>query len=136
MLVPAAVVKRLERNRASDRGMDVKIAKPNIRRQVGGGLLSSILALGKTFGPKALAGAGFEGASQVVKKVSWWRDPIVPRKNIDKLAAYRQTLTALQKRDQLNSLQTGSDFTIRPTARQVGSDLGRILMFIGITMLV
>ena len=51
LLVPAAVAKRLEWDRASYQGMDIKITKTNIRRQVGGGLLSSILALGKTFGP-------------------------------------------------------------------------------------
>ena len=58
--------------------MEIKLAKTNIRKQVGGSLLSSILSLGRTFGPtlaktvglSALAGAASEGASQIVKKIS------------------------------------------------------------------
>ena len=58
--------------------MDIKLAKTNIRKQVGGSLLTSILALGRAFGPtiaktlglSALAGAASTGASQIVKKIS------------------------------------------------------------------
>ena len=72
--VPATTVKRLEKNRAMNKGMDIKLSKTNIRKQVGGSLLSSILTLGRTFGPtlaktlglSALAGAASEGASQIV----------------------------------------------------------------------
>ena len=49
LLLPATVTKRLERNRASNQ--DIKmITTTNITKQVGGGLLSSILPLVKTFG--------------------------------------------------------------------------------------
>ena len=60
---------------------------------------------------------------------------IVPHKNTDKLVAYQQSLTEKQKRDLLNALQTGNDFTIRPTAQKVGSGLGTILGSIGIPMI-
>ena len=58
--------------------MDIKLSKTNIRKQVGGSLLSTVLTLGRTFGPtiaktiglSALAGAASEGASQIVKKIS------------------------------------------------------------------
>ena len=51
--------------------MDVKLSKTNIRKQVGGNLLTSILSmgrtllptLGKTLGISALAGEASEGAS-------------------------------------------------------------------------
>ena len=78
LLVPSTIVKRLEKNRNMNKGMEIKLAKTNIRKQVGGSLLTSILSLGRTFGPtlaktlglSALAGAASEGASQVVKKIS------------------------------------------------------------------
>ena len=58
--------------------MDIKLAKTNIRKQVGGNLLTSILSMGralaptigKTHGLSALAGLAGEGASQLVKSIS------------------------------------------------------------------
>lgn len=58
--------------------MDIKLAKTNIRKQVGGNILTSILSMGralaptvgKTLGLSALAGLASEGASQLVKKIS------------------------------------------------------------------
>ena len=58
--------------------MDIKLEKTNIRKQVGGSLLTSILSvgralaptIGKTLGLSALAGLASEGASQLVKKIS------------------------------------------------------------------
>ena len=58
--------------------MDIKLAKTNIRKQMGGNLLTSILSMGralaptigKTLGLSALAGLASEGASQLVKKIS------------------------------------------------------------------
>ena len=78
LFVPATVKKRLEKNRKENKGMDIKLSKTNIRKQVGGSLLTSALALGRAFGPtiaktlglSALAGLASEGASQVVKKIS------------------------------------------------------------------
>ena len=50
--VPSNVVKRLEiKNRELKKGMDIKLAKTNIRKQVGGSLLTSILSLGRAFAP-------------------------------------------------------------------------------------
>ena len=51
LLVPKNVVKRLAKNRQMKKGMDIKLAKTNIRKQVGGSLLSTVLSLGKTFAP-------------------------------------------------------------------------------------
>ena len=78
LLVPKTTVNRLEKNRKLKKGMDIKLAKTNIRKQVGGSLLSSILTLGRTLGPglaktlgmSALSGVVSEGASQLVKKIS------------------------------------------------------------------
>ena len=76
--VPSNIVKRLNKSRRLDKGMDIKLAKTNIRKQKGGNLLTSILSMGralaptigKTLGLSALAGLASEGASQLVKKIS------------------------------------------------------------------
>lgn len=72
---PKNTVNRLEKNRKLNKGMDIKLAKTNIRKQVASGILSSLLPLartlaptiGKTLGLSALAGLASEGASQIVK---------------------------------------------------------------------
>ena len=51
LYVPAMVKKRLEKNRKLNKGMDIRLAKSNIRKQVGGNLLTSILSLGRTLLP-------------------------------------------------------------------------------------
>ena len=76
MYVPANIVKRLEKNRRLKKGMDIKLNKTNIRKQIGGSLLCTVLTLGRTFGPTiaktlqlpALAGFASEGASQGLKR--------------------------------------------------------------------
>ena len=76
LYVAANIVKRLNKSKQWYKGMDVRLSRSNIRKQVGGSLLSSILSLGKallptlgkTLGLSALAGAASEGASQIVKK--------------------------------------------------------------------
>ena len=72
------MVYRLNKNRRLNKGMDIRLARTNIRKQVGGSLLTSILSmakalpptLGKTLGLSVLAGLASEGASQLVKKLS------------------------------------------------------------------
>jgi len=74
--------------------MDIKLSKTNIRKPVGGSLLTSILSLGRTFAPtiaktlglSVLAGLASEGASQVVKRITG-RDQtcgfLIPQNKID-----------------------------------------------------
>ena len=126
--------------------MDIKLAKTNIRKQVGGSLLSTVLNLGRTFGPtiaktlglSALAGLASEGASQVVKKISGKGVQtggfLIPQNKIDQLIAYKHLLTTKQKKDILNALQTGSGVHIRPTKVQTGGFLGTLLASIGIPL--
>ena len=42
LYVPLTVAKRLLKSRKLNKGMDIKLAKTNIRKQVGGSLLTSI----------------------------------------------------------------------------------------------
>ena len=144
--VPAMVKKRLEKNRKENKGMDIKLSKTNIRKQVGGSILTSALALGRAFGPTiaktlglaALAGAASQGASQVVKKIS--RKGVktggflIPQNKIDKLIANKHLLSAKQKKDILDVLQSGSGVVVKPTKTQSGGFLGTLLASIGIPM--
>ena len=145
LLVPSTIVKRLEKNRNMNKGMEIKLAKTNIRKQVGGSLLSSILSLGRTFGPtlvktlglSALAGAASEGASQVVKKISGGSQTggfLIPNSKIDQLIANKHLLSEKQKRDIINAIQTGSGVHIKPTKKQTGGFLGTLLASIGVPM--
>ena len=146
LLVPSNIVKRLEKNRTDRKGMEIKLAKTNIRKQVGGSLLTSILSLARTFGPtlaktvglSALAGAASEGASQIVKKISGKGSQtggfLIPNSKIDQLIANKHLLSNKQKKDILNALQTGSGVHIKPTQNQTGGFLGTLLASIGIPL--
>ena len=140
LYVPSTVVKRLKKNQKLRKGMDIKLAKTNIRKQVGGSLLTSILTLGRTLAPtlgktlglSALAGLASEGASQVVKKISGGF--LIPQNKIDQLIAYKHLLTNKQKKDILNSLQSGGQLVVKPTKSQYGGFLGTLLASIGLPL--
>ena len=146
LLVPVTTFNRLMKNRSLKNGMEIKLAKTNIRKQVGGSLLSSILTLGRTFGPtlaktiglSALAGAASEGASQIVKKISGKGVQtggfLIPNSKIEQLVAHKHLLSNKQKKDILNALQTGSGVHIKPTQNQTGGFLGTLLASIGIPL--
>ena len=148
LYVPAMVKKRLEKNRKENKGIDIKLSETNIRKQVGGSLLTSILSLGRVFGPtiaktiglSALAGATSAGASQLVKKIAGKGVKtggfLIPQNKIDKLIANKHLLSAKQKKDTciLNALQSGSGVFVKPTKTQSGGFLGTLLASIGIPM--
>ena len=148
LYVPSNVVKRLRKNQKLRKGMDIKLAKTNIRKQVGGSLLTSILTLGRTLAPtlgktiglSALAGLASEGASQVVKKIAGKGLQsggfLIPQNKIDQLIAYKHLLTDKQKRDILNSIQSGGQLVMKPTKSQYGGFLGTLLASIGISLAV
>ena len=146
LYVPSNVVKRLEKNQKMKKGMDIKLTKTNIRKQVGGSLLTSILTLGrilaptlgKTIGLSALAGLASDGASQVVKKISGNGIQsggfLIPQNKIHQLIAYKHLLTNKQKKDILNSLQSGGQLVVKPTKSQYGGFLGTLLASIGLPL--
>ena len=146
LYVPAMMKKRLEKNRREKKGMDIKLSKTNIRKQVGGSLLTSALALARTFGPtiaktlglSALGGLASEGASQIVKKIAGKGVQkggfLIPQNKIDKLIANKHLLSAQQKKDILEALQSGSGVVVKPTKTQSGGFLGALLASIGIPM--
>ena len=148
LYVPAMIKKRLEKNRKLNKGMDIKLAKTNIRKQVGGSLLSTVLTLGRSFAPtiaktlelSSLGGLASEGASQLVKAISGkgvqTGGLIIPHNKINELMPYTNMFTTKQQRDILNALQSGSGVRIKPTKTQSGGFLGTPLASIGIPMAV
>ena len=146
LYVPSTVVKRLAKSQKLEKGMDIKLSKTNIRKQVGGSLLTSILTLGRTLAPtlgktlglSALAGLASEGASQIVKKIAGKGIQsggfLIPQNKIDQLIAYKHLLTDKQKRDILNSVQSGGQLVLKPTKSQYGGFLGTLLASIGIPL--
>ena len=148
LFVPANVVKRLNKNRQLKEGMDIKLAKTNIRKQIGGSLLSSILSIGRTLLPtigkvlglSALSGLASEGASQIVKEMSGQGVKtdgfLVPQNQMHHLIPYKDMLNMKQKKDLLHSLQMEKAFHIKPTTTQSGWFLGTLLASVGIPLAV
>ena len=140
LYVPQNIVKRLDKKRKLKQGMDIKLSKSNIRKQVGGSLLSSILTMGsrfaptvaKTLGLSALGGLASEGASQLMKKMTGGF--LIPQNKIDQLIANKNLLTMKQKKDIQNAIQTGSGVHIKPNRKQLGGFLPALLASIGIPM--
>ena len=146
LYVPAMVKKRLEKNRKLNKDMDIKLSKTNIRKQIGGSLLTSVLSMARMFGPtiaktlglSALAGAAGAAGSQVVKKIAGKGAQtggfLIPQNKIDKLIANKNLLSKKQKEQILAALQSGSGVIIKPTKTQSGGWLGTLLASIGILM--
>ena len=144
LYVPTTTAKRLAKNRTMNKGMDIKLSKTNIRKQVGGSLLTSILTLGRAFGPtlaktlglSALAGAASEGASQIVKKISGKGvgSFVIPHSKISQLVPHRDLFSMKQGIDIFNALKTGCGVNIKPTKTQRGGILGALLASIGIPL--
>ena len=144
--VPAMVKKRLDKNRKENKGMDIKLSKTNIRKQVGGSLLTSVLStawmfgptIAKTLGLSALAGAAGAVGSKVVNKIAGKGVQkggfLIPQNKIDKLVANKHLLSAKQKKDILDALQSGSGVVVKPTKTQSGGFLGTLLASIGIPL--
>ena len=148
LYVPSNIANRLRKNQKLRKGMDIKLAKTNIRKQVGGSLLTTILSLGKTLAPtlgktlglSALAGLASEGASQIVKKIAGKGVQtggfLIPQNKVNQLIAHKHLLTDKQKRDILTALQSGGQLVLKPTKSQYGGFLGTLLASIGIPLAV
>ena len=146
LYVPAMVKKRLQKNRKLNKGMDIKLAKTNIRKQVGGRLLSTVLslgmralpAIGKTLGLSALGGLAEAGAKKLIgsgqKGGALPLPMMIPFNAINQLIPYLNMFTTKQQRDISNALQTGSGVKIKPTETQSGGFLGTLLASIGIPL--
>ena len=144
LMVPQNIVKRLAKSKSSGKGIQIKIARANIRKQTGSGIASSILpvlrnvapVIGKTLGLSALAGLASEGASQIIKKISGGQIFQVPNKHLYRLAMMDNLLTKGQIRDLAKAYTDNSDMMFKVTNKQVGNGIGSILASIGIPMII
>ena len=76
LTVPSNTVKKLAKHKNAGKGIEITIAKINIRKQSGSGNFSAVLpalravapTVAETLGLSALAGAASEGASQKLRK--------------------------------------------------------------------
>lgn len=75
LYVPSSIVKRLNKNRRVNKGMDIQLANTNIRKQVRGSLLTSILSMGRAL----LPAIGIPLAMELVKKITGRGAPRVGR---------------------------------------------------------
>ena len=130
-------------------GSDIKISKTQIRKAIkqGGSLWSSLISLGTRALPYvtsaiakavpalatgAMSALGSLGIDKIFGKGVQHRGFLIPRNKIKQLIKYRHLLSAGQKKQILDSLQTGGQLVIRPTRKQIeGGALGAILAFIG-----
>ena len=69
---------------------------------------------------------------RLVKKISGGF--LIPQNKIDQLIAYKHLLTNKQKKDILNSLQSGGQLVVKRTKSQYGGFLGTLLASIGLPL--
>ena len=144
LMVPQNIVRRLAKSKSSGKGIQIKIARANIRKQTGSGIASSVLpvlrnvgpVIGKTMGLSALAGLASEGVSQIMKKITGGQIFQVPNKHLYKLAMMDNLLTKGQIRDLAKAYTDNSDMMFKVTNKQVGNGIGSILATIGIPMII
>ena len=143
LMVPQNIVKRLAKSKSSGKGIQIKIARANIRKQTGSGIASSVLpvlrnvgpVIGKTMGLSALAGLASEGVSQIMKKITGGQIFQVPNKHLYRLAMMDNLLTKGQIRDLAKAYTDNSDMMFKVTNKQVGNGIGSILATIGIPLI-
>ena len=142
LMVTKNTVNRLSKSKDLGKGMQIKIAKGNIRKQ-GSGIFTSLLpvlrnvapTIGKTVGLSSLAGLASEGASQILKKITGGQIFRVPNQHLFRLAMLSELLNKGQIRDLGKAHKDGSDMLFKITQKQVGNGIGSILASIGIPMI-
>ena len=151
LMLTKTQINKLRKAMSQGTGSDIKISKSQIRKAVkhGGSLWGSLISLGSKSLPIAMplakkaitplaAGALSGLASLGVDKIFGKGQRggfLIPQDKIARLIAYKHLLSAGQKKDILNALQTGSGLAIRPTKTQSGGFLGTILASIGAPLL-
>ena len=137
-------INRIKKAMNMNKGVEIKISKTQIRKVLkhGGGLWSSLAGLALPLAKKALpkiaaplASGALSGLASVGVNKLFGSGFLIPDSKVNQLIQYKDLLTAKQKRDILNALQTGSGVHIKPTKKQMGTGIGTILASIGIPML-
>ena len=118
-------------------GSDIKISKTQIRKAIkhGGSLWGSLVTLGSKLLPMvmplakkaiapiatgALSGLASLGVDKIFGKGVQQGGFLIPQNKIAQLITYKHLLSAGQKKDILNALQSGGQLIIKPTRTQKG----------------
>ena len=83
----------------------------------------------------ALSGLASVGVDKIFGKGVQQGGFLIPQNNIAQLIAYKHLLSAGQKKDILNALQSGGQLVIKPTRTQQSGFLGTLLASIGVPLL-
>ena len=151
LMLTKTQINKLRKAMSQGTGSDIKISKTQIRKAVrhGGSLWGSLARLGSKLLPMAmplakkaiapLATGALSGlASLGVDKIFGKGQRggfLIPMDKIAQLINYKHLLTAGQKKDIFNALQSGSGLVIRPTKTQQGGFIGTLLAIIGVPLL-
>ena len=131
---------------------DIKISKTQIRKAIkhgcslwgslvnlGGRLLPMAMPLAKQaiapIATGALSGLASLGVDKIFGKGVQQGGFLIPQNKTAQLIAYKHLLSAGQKKDILNALQSGGQLIIKPTRTQQSVFLGTLLASIGVPLL-
>ena len=150
LMLAKTQINKLRKAMSQGTGSDIKISKTQIRKGIKhGSLWGSLISLGSKLLPMAmpltkkaiapLATGALSGlASLGVDKIFGKGQRggfLVQMDKIAQLINYKHLLTTGQKKDILNTLQTGSGLAIRPTRTQQGGFLGTLPASLGVSLL-
>ena len=152
LFISKTQINKLKKAKGQGMGSDIKISKTQIRKAVkqGGSLWSSLISLGTRALPYAtsalskavpalvtgaMSALGSLGIDKFLGKGARQGGFLIPQNKIEQLIKYRHFLSAGQKKQILDSLQTWGQLVIRPTRKQIeGGALGAILASIGVPL--
>ena len=145
LLLTRTQINKIEKSKSNGMGVTIKISSGQIRKQIGGNLVTMLTSLApmaraalpqllKTVGLSALSGAVTGGIEKAIKGEGLFS---VPQSKVDKLIKYKNYLTAPQKKQIVQALQTGSGIRrFKLTKKQQeGGFLGPLLASIGIPLI-
>ena len=151
LMLTKTQINKLRKAMSQGTGSDSKMSKTQIRKAIkyNASLWGSLISLGSRLLPMAmplakkaitpLATGALSGlASLGVDKIFGKGQRggfLIPQDKIAQLIAYKHLLSAGQKKDILNALQSGNELVIKPTKTQQGGFLGTLLASIGVPLL-
>lgn len=133
-------IKRIQKAKSMNKGVDVKISKTQISR-VGVSLFSilatKLLPLTTKVLPALATGATSSLSNFGLDKLLGSGGGfLIPQDKIDQLITHKNLLTKNQRGQIVTALQTGGQFVIKQSLKQRGGFLGTLLASIGIPMLI
>ena len=146
LMLTKTQLKKIQKAMKNGVGVDIKISKAQIQNAVrhGGSLWSTLAGLSSRVLPmvmplaKKVASPLFSGAVSGLASLGidklFGGAVMIPSSKVNKLIPYKDHLTATQKKNILQALQTGSGMHFKPTQKQIGSGIWSILASIGIPM--